>query len=81
MKNILKISILIFTLTSCGTKGDGQNDLHEQYYSTPYQDLIENHKVLVIDGCEYLIYDYNRGYGGYGYMTHKGNCNNPIHKY
>lgn len=30
-----------------------------------------------IDGCEYIGYVY----GGYGdFLTHKGNCHNPIHK-
>jgi hypothetical protein len=31
------------------------------------------------EGCQYLIKTARRGYGGYGYMTHKGNCKNPIH--
>jgi len=74
------ILVCIISLTSC-TKADGSDDLFESYENTPYKDLIENHKVIVIDGCEYIIYDYNRGYGGYGYMTHKGNCTNPIHGY
>jgi hypothetical protein len=33
-------------------------------------------KIVVIDNCEYLY----RGTGG-AVLTHKGNCNNPIHKH
>ena len=35
-------------------------------------------KVYNIGGCEY-IGDLDRGQGYY-FLTHKGNCNNPIHK-
>ena len=34
--------------------------------------------VSVIDGCEYLV---TAGYGWSVHLTHKGNCNNPIHIY
>lgn len=33
-------------------------------------------KTVVIDSCEYIEY---RGYYSI-YITHKGNCNNPLHK-
>ena len=36
-----------------------------------------NFQVIKMDGCEYVYY----GMGtNYGLFTHKGNCNNPIHK-
>jgi hypothetical protein len=35
-------------------------------------------KMVVIDGCEYLMY---RSYYGCAEITHKGNCLNPIHMY
>ena len=39
-------------------------------------------EILVIDKCEYIFYKKspttNRGFG---FMAHKGNCNNPIHFY
>ena len=49
-------------------------------------DIVNNYQVVVIDGCEYIIYYQIKtgtgvGYKGFGYMAHKGNCNNPIHKY
>lgn len=30
--------------------------------------------IVVIDSCEYLIKESARGYTGYGYFAHKGNC-------
>lgn len=39
-------------------------------------------EVIIIDGCEYLIYKEEHGSNqGYGFMSHKGNCKNPIHIY
>lgn len=39
-------------------------------------------ETIIYDGCEYLIYkeqpDNNKAYG---FMAHKGNCMNPIHKF
>ena len=38
--------------------------------------------IVVIDGCEYIIYKETNGNNqGYGYMAHKGNCKNPIHRH
>lgn len=39
-------------------------------------------EIIVIDGCQYLIYteDFGSTQQGYGFMAHKGNCNNPAHK-
>lgn len=38
------------------------------------EDLINQHKVIVIDSCEYIVYDAAIGSAGYGFMAHKGNC-------
>ncbi len=38
-------------------------------------------EILEIEGCEYLIFQHTAGTHGFGYMTHKGNCTNPIHCY
>ena len=41
------------------------------------QDQIE---MTIIDECQYIIYKENKGTNlGYGFMSHKGNCNNPVH--
>ena len=37
-----------------------------------------NHKVVVIDGCEYIGFTDHFGDDNY---THKGNCTNQIHIY
>ena len=44
--------------------------------STSRDGLIKDHQVIEIDGCEYILYDATRGYSGYGFFTHKGNCKN-----
>lgn len=43
---------------------------------------IGKYKVVRFDGCQYVekTVDYTMSYRGYGYMAHKGNCDNPIHK-
>ena len=39
-------------------------------------------EILEIEGCEYIVYQDARNANlGYGYMSHKGNCKNPIHVY
>ncbi|MBL4862887.1 MAG: hypothetical protein JKY09_07725 [Crocinitomicaceae bacterium] len=41
-----------------------------------------NHETPVIDDCQYILYKEETGINlGYGYMSHKGNCNNPTHCY
>jgi hypothetical protein len=35
---------------------------------------------FVHEGCEYLVYSANSGYGGYTFGMHKGNCKNTIHE-
>lgn len=69
-KIILTISVLItLTLTSCTSNQVKPSSLKEKY------------KIVIIDGCEYIMYSESHGYQGYGYLTHKGNCKNPIHIY
>jgi hypothetical protein len=37
---------------------------------------------VVIDNCEYVLYSsWGGGHKGYGYLAHKGDCNNPIHEH
>ncbi|NJO91887.1 MAG: hypothetical protein HC831_25165 [Chloroflexia bacterium] len=45
---------------------------------------IDDVEVVIIDGCEYIIYKNtpsNNPKVGFGFMAHKGNCKNPIHCY
>jgi hypothetical protein len=47
------------------------------------EDIVSKHtNVTVIDGCQYLESAYALGTQQTLYsLTHKGNCNNPIHIY
>jgi hypothetical protein len=40
----------------------------------------DDFSVIEIDGCQYLKAEGKRGYKGYGYLAHKGNCPNPTHR-
>lgn len=41
----------------------------------------EDFEIIVIDDCEYLLFedDFNHASKGFGFMSHKGNCANPVH--
>lgn len=46
--------------------------------ATKIENEVKKNPIVVIDGCQYFCWS------GYRYevnMTHKGNCNNPIHVY
>jgi ABC-type sulfate transport system substrate-binding protein len=76
MKNLkLILFTLILTFVSCGDQGFLTNDL-----TTDTDVMVKNYKVITIDSCEYITYDYSAGYSGYGYLAHKGNCKNSYHK-
>jgi hypothetical protein len=38
---------------------------------------LDNPKIVIIDGCEYIQFRTHN----FNAITHKGNCNNPIHKH
>jgi hypothetical protein len=40
--------------------------------------LVEKYNIVVIEGCEYI--EFNPKSSSH-VLTHKGNCNNPIHVY
>lgn len=41
----------------------------------------KGYTILEIDGCQYIEVSFGTGSNvGYYSLTHKGNCNNPIHK-
>lgn len=63
--------IIIFGLSSC----------HEPNVKTERTEYVirADHNpltIVTVDGCEYLFGDW----GNATVLTHKGNCNNPIHK-
>ena len=44
-------------------------------------DIEKYYDVVEIDGCEYIVYKNSYGHTGSGYMSHKGDCKNPIHEH
>ena len=67
----LFIAVMLLTLASC-------QEPNVQRENTGYVVMNGSNplKIVKIDGCQYLL-------GDWGYatvLTHKGNCNNPIHK-
>jgi hypothetical protein len=66
----LFIAAILLTLASC-------DKTNVEKVSSNY--ILGEHppiEIVTIDSCQYL-------YGGWGHatvLTHKGNCNNPIHK-
>jgi len=69
MKKIL-IAVLILGLFSCESQNVSkrETDYIIHYGSSPL-------KIVSIEGCEYFLGEYGRT----TFMTHKGNCKNPIH--
>jgi hypothetical protein len=65
MKNFIFYSSLLICV-SC-TRG---NELKNE-------NVFKNYEIIKIDGCEYIQYGSSHGYL---HVTHKGNCDNPIHK-
>lgn len=71
---VLLILILIYILFGCGNDSS-KPPTQTITYGT---DNIE-YRVVTIDSCEYIFGWRGGGYGG-PFLTHKGNCKNPIHK-
>lgn len=69
MKKLLIISLC---LLSMGCERERNVSKTTSNYTLGGVDL----EIVVIDGCQYLTRSGSSSYD----MTHKGNCNNPIHK-
>lgn len=71
MKKILTAVLLIGMMSSC-------TERNVETVDTKYviRDGMNPLRVIIIDSCQYLW-----GTDGHAdVLTHKGNCNNPIHK-
>jgi hypothetical protein len=80
MKKLILITWLLI-LSACDSGEEKEKILHRKYpvidqIETRYYDRVYIHE-YVIDGCAY-IGTVNYHYGDF--LTHKGNCKNPIHK-
>jgi len=65
---ILTAAILILAMGSCASPEEQESRKRTG---------LNNLKTLELEGCQYFSVT---GSYGYGNITHKGNCNNPIHK-
>ena len=55
-----------------------EHQIEKTIRNIPQGDL----EILIIDGCQYIVYKEKEGTNvAYGYMSHKGNCNNVFHCY
>jgi len=64
---------LIATLAVNNGCNNGQGTFSSEN-KTCFDLIKKNYKIIEIDSCEYIVYSYSKGYGGYGFMSHKGNC-------
>lgn len=78
MKSVI-LSLFIASLFLIGCDAFRQNGSLSKENPVDYKILADNHKIVVIDSCQYIVYTTSMGYG-YSFMAHKGNCSNPIHK-
>ena len=63
---------MVIVLLPIGCADKSKPYVHIQTYNCDY-----NYETVVIEGCQY-IYIPN---GQAAVMSHKGNCNNPVHQY
>ena len=76
MKKILILTAILFAMISCSSEQPYTNIYHEvertnDVYNVNGECCL---RTVVIDSCEYLIGRKCRGYYGYGFLSHKGNC-------
>ncbi|MBO0340237.1 MAG: hypothetical protein VX798_01550 [Bacteroidota bacterium] len=87
---ICLISAITLGIVSCKDKAYEQRLLEQERVQDSLESTIEGKtskipqnkfETISYEGCEYLIYkekpDAN---SAFGFMAHKGNCSNPIHK-
>lgn len=75
MKKIFACLFLILALCGCSEQG-----FLTTTHDVNYEKMSKNMRTIEIEGCEYLVYSCSSGYSGFGFMAHKGNCKNPIHR-
>ena len=86
MKTILILALLGVLVTAIGCEqpkpSEEDTELENTVVNMIDDVIIGDVEVIIIENCEYLIYKKAKGNNqGYGFMSHKGNCKNPIHLY
>ena len=68
---IIFIAVMLITLASC-------REPNVKVKNTNYviNDDCSPLSIIIVDRCQYLFGDW----GNRTVLTHKGNCNNPVHK-
>ena len=83
-KQCILSAILIFLISACQPITQ-EKEVSETEIQTEQQinDIdVHDLEILVIDKCEYIFYKKSPSTNrGFGFMAHKGNCNNTIHFY
>lgn len=73
MKKLL-IAVMLLTLVSCDeTNLEAKEAKITGYFINANREPLD---VITVDGCQYLYGDWGSG----SVLTHKGDCNNSIHK-
>jgi hypothetical protein len=67
---------VLFTLLLLITFGCHNSNVKTEVTQTYVGDFIEPIQIVEIDSCQYIFGDWGQS----TILTHKGNCNNPIHK-
>lgn len=65
MKKLLLLALAAMMMVGCEYRTDAEIVEAER---------LNGFNIIVKDSCEYLIKETMRGYNGYGYFAHKGNC-------
>ena len=80
---VLLIISVFFTFYSCEPPIPEEDTQLEHKAETMIHEIPDGDlEILEIEGCEYIIYKEIEGSNrAFGYMSHKGNCKNPIHIY
>lgn len=74
------ILILLFAVSVVGC---GDQEEQNKRIDPPSTEVGHKYEIVEIGSCQYVVYhDFGEGtHRSYGGITHKGNCNNPIHEY
>jgi len=76
MRKIIWLLCLFFLLSGCNDGGETNDGI-----TIPTENVNNSYSVVVIDSCQYVVFSRHEGVHNAhsSGITHKGNCNNPIH--
>jgi hypothetical protein len=84
IKAIASTILIFLSLISCDLQESraDQKEFVKDSIEQEIKKIPENKLTIVVyDGCEYIIYKEDKdANSSFGFMAHKGNCTNPIHK-